>query len=141
MHLFICIFSLSGAYLIRGCGYVMAAKGAAKPSDVLVSRHKDICNTLTVSRTTLQSLTLKLFQLRIVDQPTKGAVMSRGGSCEGPDILLDYLEMRVDSNPTMLQLVLEAMQENESLREIVDQMKKEWDNEIKQFLLEGIKQV
>ena len=137
MHLFIC---LSGAYLIRGCGYVTAAKDAAKPSDVLVSRHKDICNTLTVSRTTLQSLTLKLFQLRIVDQPTKGVVMSKKG-CKGPDILLDYLEMRVDSNPTMLQFVLEAMQENESLTEIVDQMKKKWDNEINQFLLEGIKQV
>ena len=66
--------------------------------------------------------------------------MSRGG-CEGPDILLDYLELRVDSNPTMLQFVLEAMQENESLTEIVDQMKKKWDNEINQFLLEGIKQV
>ena len=114
----------------------MAAK--AKPSDVLVSRHNDICYILSVSKTTLESLTGKLFQMQIVDRLTKIAIMSQGGYA-GADALLDYVEMRVDNKPTILQSVFEAMQENESLEEIVQQIKAKWDNESKQFLSAGIK--
>ena len=109
----------------------MAAKiDVARPSDVLVSRHSDVCSTLSVSETTLESLTGKLFQLRIVDRSTKTAVMSKAGY-KGADTLLDYVEMRVDNNPEILQSVFEAMSECESLKEIVHQMKRKWESETK----------
>ena len=107
----------------------MAAKSdVAKPSDVLISRHKDICSTLSVSETTLESLTGKLFQLRIVDRSTKTAVMSKAGY-KGADTLLDYVEMRVDNNPEILHSVFEAMRESESLKEIVEQMERKQESE------------
>ena len=117
---------------IRGCGCVMAL-GVAKPSDFLISHHNDICSTLSVSKTTLVSLTGKLFQLRIVDRSTKTAVVSKGGY-KGADILLDFVEMKLDNNPEILESVLEAMQENESLKEIVWQIKTK-----RQLLSTGIK--
>ena len=90
-------------------------------SDVLVSHHNVICNVLNISKTTLISLTGKLFEDRIVDRATKIAVMSKGGY-EGADTLLDHVETRVDNNPELLHTVLEAMRELEALKDVVEQM-------------------
>ena len=94
------------------------------PSDVLVSDHNDICKILDASETTLISLTGKLFQLRIVDRPTKIDIMSKGGYI-GADTLLDHVETRVDNNPQVLITVFEAMRENTALKDITEQLEKE----------------
>ena len=94
-----------------------------KPSDHLVSCDNDICKALAASETTLDSLTGKLFQLRIVDRPTKIAVMSKGGY-KGADTLLDHVEMRVDNNPEVLITVFEAMRENTALKDITEQLER-----------------
>ena len=109
----------------------MAANiGVARPSDVLVTRHNDICSILSVFEITLESLTGKLFQLRIVDRSTKIAVMSKAGY-KGADTLLDYVEMRVDNNPKILRAVFEAMSECEPLKGIVYQMERKLESETK----------
>ena len=95
-----------------------------KPSDVLVSHHNDICKILDASETTLNSLTGKLFQLQIVDRPTKIDVMSKGGY-KGADTLLDHVETRVDNNSQILITFLEAMRENTALKDITEQLERE----------------
>ena len=90
-------------------------------SDILVSHHNVICKVLSVSKTTLISLTGKLFEVRIVDRATKIAVISKGGY-EGADTLLDHVEIRVDNNPQLLHTVLEAMRELKALKDVVEQI-------------------
>ena len=94
---------------------------------VLVSHHNAICDVLSVSKPTLISLTGKLFSEHIIDRPTKTSVLSKGGY-KGADILLDHVEMKVESNPSILQTVLKAMKEHESLVDIVEQMEN-WEGE------------
>ena len=104
-----------------------------EPSEALVSHHNDICKILDASETTLISLTGKLFQLRIVDRPTKIYVTSKGGY-KGADTLLDHVETRVDNNPQILITVLEAMRENTALKDITEQL----ETETKQIILTGM---
>ena len=93
---------------------------------VLETHHDAICNVLSVSKTTLISLSGKLFSKHIIDRPTK-TVVSKGGY-KGADILLDHVEMKVESKPHILQTVLKAMKEHESLVDIVEQMEN-WEGE------------
>ena len=95
----------------------------SRASDVLVSHHHTICKILSASETTLNSLTGKLYEMRIVDRPTKNAVISKG-QYKGADILLDHVEMKVNDKPQFLCNVLLAMQELEVLKHVVQQMEK-----------------
>ena len=79
---------------------------------------------MDASETTLNSLTGKLFQLQIVDRPTKIDVMSKGGY-KGADTLLDHVETRVNNNPQILIDVFEAMRENTALKDITEQLEME----------------
>ena len=103
----------------------MAAKtlSRSQASDVLVSHHHAICSILSASETTLYSLTGKLYEMRIVDRPTKIAVISKG-QYKGADILLDHIDMKVKDKPRLLCTVLHAMQELEALKDVVEQMDK-----------------
>ena len=104
----------------------MAAKEQAT-SRVLVSHHHVICRVLSVSETTLISLTGKLFSKRIIDMPTKTLVLSKGGY-KGADILLDHVEMKVESKPHILLTVLDTMKEHELLVDIVNEIVN-WEGE------------
>ena len=95
----------------------------AKEVRVLVTHHNLICNVLSVSETTLISLTGKLFSKHIVDRHTKNLVVSTGGY-RGAEILLNHVEVRVKNKPQILHTILTAMQEQEALKDIVEQMKK-----------------
>ena len=103
----------------------MAAKTLSRSgaSDVLVSHHHAICNILSASETTLHSLTGKLYEMRIVDRPTKIAVISKG-QYKGADILLDHVDMKVNDKPRLLRTILDAMRELEALKDVVEQMDK-----------------
>ena len=68
-----------------------------------------------------------LYSKRIIDRRTKIPVTSKGGY-KGADILLDHVEMKVESKPSILQTVLKAMKEHESLVDIVEQMEN-WEGE------------
>ena len=103
----------------------MAKKATGR--GVLETHHDAICNVLSVSKTTLISLTGKLFSKHIIDRRTKTSVVSKGGY-KGADILLDHVEMKVESKPHILQIVLKAMKEHESLVDIVEQMEN-WEGE------------
>ena len=98
----------------------MAVSNSA--SDVLVSHHSKICKVLATSESTLLSLTIELYEKEVVDIQTKSHIRSKSG-LEAADSLLDFIRMRVDNEPKILQIVFKAMQENVSLKDIVDQMK------------------
>ena len=106
---------------------VMATSKEQVTSRVLVSHHNAICNVLSASKPTLISLTGMLYSKHIIDRRTKISVISKGGY-KGADILLDHVEMKVESKPSILPTILKAMKEHESLVDIVEQMEN-WEGE------------
>ena len=90
-----------------------------KPSIVLRRKHSRICEVLGVSDNTFRALAGRLFSNNVIDMTTKTAVLRKLGH-EGADSLMDTLEMKVDSRPERLDIILRIMIEFESLRDIFD---------------------
>ena len=83
---------------------------------------------INVSKDSLQSFTQKLFSKNIIDRDTKISV-TRKGSKEGADTLLDHIEMLIEQNPDCLHVVLELMEDDEYLRHIVTKIMGEYEGE------------
>ena len=95
-----------------------------KPSDVLQSHHHQICLILSTTDAILLPFTAKLFEKHIIDRSTKNEISHNLGY-KAADTLLDCLEMKVDVNSSLLQTVFQVMREVDTLKDVVEQMKKE----------------
>ena len=93
---------------------------------VSVSRdnHVALCRTLNTSEPALLSLNCELYAHRIIDQPTMLEV-NREKGFKGANILMDFVEMKVEQNHEYLPKVLQIMEKQECLCDVVMTMKKE----------------
>ena len=57
----------------------------------------------------------KFYDKKLIDLGTKSEVKRLQGKYEGPDTLMDYVELKVDLEPAVLPTVLTAMKEVEIL--------------------------
>ena len=96
--------------------------------DVLRYYHSDICTRLNVSPETLKSFSGKLFSKGIIDTTTRLSVDRTGGQ-SGTRTLLDYIEMRVEQKPKLLNVVLELMESEDNLCDVAKEIKGEGDKE------------
>ena len=86
--------------------------------------HHDICKILDASPSTLESFTGALYQKGIVNGNTKREVFRLMGY-KGADTLLDYILLRVEYNPRLIEDIIEVMRKEEALDVIVAKLKAE----------------
>lgn len=97
----------------------MAASKPLSAGSVLKQRHSKVCEALDASDATLRAVVTRFYSLGLIDATTKSAILRRLGH-EGADMLMDLLEMKVDSKPERLQLILETMVQDQSLRDVFE---------------------
>ena len=88
------------------------------------SHHRDLCRVLNFSTTTLSSLTLELFAKNIIELDVKMEVLQKGGIA-GADVLLTHVLMKTEHNPEHLDIVQKALENEHTLVEIIEKMKKD----------------
>ena len=66
---------------------------------------------------------MKLFSEEIIGAGTKNDVLRKVGQ-QGADALLDHMETKIEAKPERLELVLQIMESEESLRDIVGDIRK-----------------
>ena len=85
-------------------------------SQVLRDHHNELCNVLL-------DFAGKLYSKPIIDRETKTAVRRKKGY-EAADILMDWVEIKIDQRPTSLVTVLQVMAELEILKHILEKIQK-----------------
>lgn len=90
---------------------------SAKQNEVLRKRHSRVCEALDASDITLRTVVGKFYSIDMIDSTTKAAILRKMGH-EGADMLMDLLEMKVDSRPERLQPIIEIMVQEEPLRDV-----------------------
>ena len=96
--------------------------------DALRDHHSEICTRLNISPETLNSFAGKLYAKGIIDQQTR-LLVDRTGGQSGTRTLLDYIEMRVEQKPKLINVVLELMESEDNLCDIAKEIKGESDTE------------
>ena len=89
---------------------------------ILRRYHHKLCEILDSSEPTFRSLTTNLFSKEIIDANTKNYLLEKVGL--GADKLLDHVEKKVAAKPERMDLVLQIMDKEESLQDIVEEMRK-----------------
>ena len=89
---------------------------------ILRHHHHKLCEILDSSEPTFRSLTLNLFSKEIIDANTKNYLLEKVGL--GADKLLDHVEKKVEAKPERMDVVLQIMDKEESLQDIVEEIRK-----------------
>lgn len=88
------------------------------------SHFRDLCTLLNTSPPTLRSLTLELFSNGVIDMDIKIDVLTRGGAASA-DILLTHVLTNVEQNTEHLNVVQNAIENEQFLHDITETMKRE----------------
>ena len=91
-------------------------------SEILRRYHHKLCEILDSSEPTFRSLSLNLFSKEFIDAKTKNHLLQKVEL--GADKLLDHVEKKVEAKPERMDLVLQIMDKEESLQDIVEEMRK-----------------
>ena len=89
---------------------------------ILRRYHHKLCEILDSSEPTFRSLTTNLFSEEIIDAKTKHYLLQK--VVLGADELLDHVEKKVAAKPERMDVVLQIMDEEESLQDIVEEIRK-----------------
>ena len=91
-------------------------------SNVLRTKHAELCKLLNGSEPALLSLTLELYSTEVIDMNVKIDVLKKGGTA-GADLLLTHVQMKIEQSPEHLVIVQKAFEKEQLLCEII-KMKK-----------------
>ena len=92
--------------------------------NVLRLNHAELCRLLNGSESTLSSLTVELYAKGIIDISTKIDVLKKGGFT-GADILFTHVQMKIEHSPELLDIIQQALENEQFLDGIVKKMKRE----------------
>ena len=92
-------------------------------SHILRSQHSKICSRINLSKQTLNSLATDFFSNGLIDQDIKMDIYRSKTVYEGADTLMDHAIMKVNQDPKNLDKVLQIMNKQESLCDIVENMR------------------
>ena len=89
----------------------------------LRSNYGDLCSVLNVSQPTLFSLATELFSKGIIDTNVMMEVFRERGVV-GANMLLIHVLMKIEGNAEYLDVVQKTLEKEESLRDIMEKMKR-----------------
>ena len=103
------------------------AREVSKNSEIIRNHALEIFEIFTTSKETAMSLTLRLYQSKIMDKKTKSALFSSAfiHSQQTANALLEYLEMKLDQSSNYLPVILESMKKEEALEDLVEKIELE----------------
>ena len=92
-------------------------------SHILKTQHSKICSRIHRCNRTLIPLATDFFSYELINQDIKIDICRSKTVYEGADTLMDHAIMKVDQDPVNLDKVLQIMDKQESLRDIVKNMR------------------
>ena len=101
-------------------------KKVEKPSEIIRKHSVDMFNILSSSKETLLSLTVKLYQRKLIDRHTKTILSSPSTSPQQASIaLLDYLELKIEQSVRYFSDLLNVLRTEEIMKDLVEKFEAE----------------
>ena len=101
------------------------ARVVSKQPEIIRNHSVELFDIFTLSKETALGLTLRLYQSKIMDRKTKSALFSSAQPQQTANVLMEYLEMKVDQSPKYLPMILKSMKEEEAMKDLVEKVELE----------------